>query len=105
MEIGILPTLFVLAVLLLMVWTLRRQRGRLGDPFFEAINIAAQASWLGALVAFSFLPLMQDLQLLGYLWVVAAIPLVALREGSTLQVDRKSPFGELRANEGVFRSA
>jgi O-antigen ligase len=81
MEIGILPTLFVLAVLLLMVWTLRRQRGRLGDPFFEAINVAAQASWLGALVAFSFLPLMQDLQLLGYLWVVAAIPLVALREG------------------------
>jgi O-antigen ligase len=80
MEIGIIGTLFVVAVLLLMVWTLRRQRGRLGDPFFEAINVAAQASWLGALVAFTFLPLMQDLQLLGYLWVVAAIPLVALRE-------------------------
>ncbi|QLQ04878.1 MAG: glycosyltransferase [Anaerolineae bacterium] len=62
MEIGILATLFVLAVLLLMVWTLRRQRGRFGDPFFEAINIAAQASWLGALTAFAFLPLMQDLQ-------------------------------------------
>lgn len=82
MEIGIPGTLFVVAVLLLMVWTLRRQRGRIGDPFFEAINIAAQAAWLGALVAFAFLPLMQDLQLLGYLWVVAAIPLVARREAA-----------------------
>lgn len=82
MEIGIFGTLFVVGVLLLMVWTLRRQRGRSGDPFFEAINVAAQASWLGALVAFTFLPLMQDLQLLGYLWVVAAIPLAALREAA-----------------------
>ena len=82
MEVGILATLFVLAVLLLMVWTLRRQRGRFGDPFFEAINVAAQASWLGALTAFAFLPLMQDLQLQSYLWVVAAIPLVALREAA-----------------------
>ncbi len=80
MEIGIPATLFVLGVLLWMVWTLRRQRGRIGNSFFQAINIAAQASWLGALAAFAFLPLMQDLQMLSYLWVIAAVPLVAMRE-------------------------
>ena len=50
------------------------------DPFFAAVSIAGQATWLGAMVAFTFLPLMQELQLMGYLWIVAAIPLVAVRE-------------------------
>jgi hypothetical protein len=50
------------------------------DPFFDAVSIAAQAAWLGAMVAFTFLPLMQELQLMSYLWIAAAIPLVAVRE-------------------------
>lgn len=50
------------------------------DPFFDAVSLAAQATWLGAMVAFTFLPLMQELQLMSYLWIAAAIPLVALRE-------------------------
>ena len=49
------------------------------DPFFDAVSIAAQAAWLGAMVAFTFLPLMQELQLMSYLWIAAAIPLVAGR--------------------------
>jgi O-antigen ligase len=76
-EIGIPGTLFALGVLLLMIWTLHQQRGQLGEPFFEAVNLAAQAAWLGSMAAFAFLPLMQELQLMSYLWVVAAIPLRA----------------------------
>ena len=34
------------------------------DPFFAAVSIAGQATWLGAMVAFTFLPLMQELQLM-----------------------------------------
>ncbi len=74
-EIGIPGTLFALGMLLLMIWTLHRQRGRSGEPFFEAVNLAAQAAWLGSMAAFTFLPLMQELQLMSYLWVAAAIPL------------------------------
>ena len=114
MEIGIPGTLFVMAVYMMMVWTLRAERRRWGgaqrrsllaralpgvivpadrgaglveagaapalDSFFDAVSLAAQATWLGAMVAFTFLPLMQELQLMSYLWIAAAIPLVALRE-------------------------
>jgi O-antigen ligase len=105
-EIGVPGTLFTLGVLLLMVWTLRRQRAGLdtlrystsgGTRFppiacpepveglggqgglFEGINLAAQVAWLGAMAAFAFLPLMQELQLMSWLWVVAGIPLVVRR--------------------------
>jgi hypothetical protein len=46
---------------------------------FEGINLAAQVAWLGAMAAFAFLPLMQELQLMSWLWVVAGIPLVVRR--------------------------
>ncbi len=50
------------------------------DPFFAAVSVASQAAWLGAMAAFTFLPLMQELQLMSYLWLAAAIPLAAVRE-------------------------
>ncbi|PKO20686.1 MAG: hypothetical protein CVU38_18785 [Chloroflexi bacterium HGW-Chloroflexi-1] len=74
-EIGMPATLFVVGVLLLVVRTLRRQTGRLKDPLFEGVNLAAQAIWLGSMAAFVFLPLMQELQLMTYLWIMVAIPL------------------------------
>ncbi len=82
MEIGMPGALFVMFVYLLMVWTLRAQRraaAPTADPFFDAISLGAQATWLGAMVAFTFLPLMQELQLMSYLWLAAGIPLVAAR--------------------------
>ncbi len=76
-EIGVPGSFLVIGVLLLMVWTLRRQSGKLGGPLFEGVNSAAQAAWWGAMAAFAVLPLMQELQLMAYLWLLTGVPLRA----------------------------
>jgi len=89
-EIGIAGALLVIGVYLWILWTLYRQRGRFGDPFFEVLNLATVAAWLGCLAGFAVIPVMQALPLMAFLWAAAAISLVALREP-----DAHTPEGPL----------
>ncbi len=83
-EIGIPGALLVLGVLLWMVQTLRRRAGQFGDEFWELLGRTTQAAWLGCLVGFAFIPVMQAFQLMTCLWVAAGLSVVTLHQDTSV---------------------
>ncbi len=84
MKIGIPGALLVLGVLLWMVQTLRRRAGQFGDEFWELLGRTTQAAWLGCLVGFAFIPVMQAFQLMTCLWVAAGLSVVTLHQDTSV---------------------
>ena len=59
------------------LWRIARAWRELSDPSLRALSGAAFAGWLGSLVAFLFLPLMQSISLMVWLWFLLGIAVAA----------------------------
>lgn len=76
MELGIFGMVLLLVVLVSLVLTLWRIRGRMlarGDPLGRAVAELALILWVGAMVDFLFTPLLQNMLAAGYLWWIAGV--------------------------------
>ena len=91
MEMGVLGLVIWLAfwcVGLVQIW---RMWGQLHDPILKVFSGITFTGWLGALVAFIFLPLMQSVSLMVWLWFLLGIGL----ESSVLNLDGKTEIESL----------
>lgn len=76
---GLLAFLVFLALALRKIWF---NWGLLSDPLLKATCGTAFATWIGALVAFAFLPLMQAFPLVAWLWSLLGLGMSADRIGA-----------------------
>ena len=76
---GLLVWLFFWGVCLTKIW---KEWGGLKQPGFRVLTGTAFVGWIGALVAFIFLPLMQSVSLMVWLWFLLGFALESKRSES-----------------------
>jgi len=78
-EMGVWGLALWLSFWALALIRIARSWPRLSDPWLRALSGTAFAAWLGGLVAFLFLPLMQSISLMVWLWFLLGIAVAARR--------------------------
>lgn len=76
MEAGVPGLILLAAVSLSLVatlWRLRQKRRRLGDTAAQALIEWGLVVWIGALAVFVVTPLLQNMLVAGYLWLIAGL--------------------------------
>jgi hypothetical protein len=90
MEMGVWGLGLWLAYLAAVLWATWRARQRTEHPLLRLTGGTAIAGWLGALVAFLFLPLMQAMVLMSWLWFLLGTGLESERIERTWREGRTS---------------
>lgn len=77
MEMGVWGLAVWLIFWLISLWAVARNVFRVDTPILRVFSGAALAGWLGSLAAFVFLPLMQSISLMVWLWFLLGLGVAA----------------------------